>query len=187
MTQPGPQLEALLHRLADCPPDFLLPPHEISVPAILCDHWRVLGLHSPESAQLSFVESALPELQQLLAVLLWLLRDEWFVARPQLADATLRLLKSGQLAQLARLVGAEDFIHDPDRREELVRLCLMKLKLRPQGETAEQAADRLTTLDSVERDRVIRETRAAEARVREVRAAMARKAAEEAAARYSPE
>jgi hypothetical protein len=78
-------------------------------------------------------------------------------------------------------------INDPDRREELVRLCLKGLGLIPQGESAAQAADRLTTLDSVERDRVIRETRQAEARAREIREAMARKRAEEAAARYSPE
>jgi hypothetical protein len=50
-----------------------------------------------------------------------------------------------------------------------------------------QAADRLNALDSLERDRVIRETRAAEERAQKVREAMAKKKAEEAAARYSPE
>ncbi|OOK67654.1 hypothetical protein BZL30_7641 [Mycobacterium kansasii] len=57
----------------------------------------------------------------------------------------------------------------------------------PAGETVEQAADRLSTLDSATRARVEAEARAAEARAKEVRAALARKRAEEAAARASRE
>jgi hypothetical protein len=45
----------------------------------------------------------------------------------------------------------------------------------------------LNTLDSVERKRVVEKTREAEARARQIREAMARRAAQEAAARYSPE
>jgi hypothetical protein len=57
----------------------------------------------------------------------------------------------------------------------------------PAGETAEQAADRLSTLDSQTRNRVEAEARAAEVRASEVRAALKRKRAEEAAARASRE
>jgi hypothetical protein len=78
-------------------------------------------------------------------------------------------------------------VGDPDRREELVRVCLAELGLRPRGETVAQAMDRLNTLDSVERKRVVDQTREAEARARQIREAMARRAAQEAAARYSPE
>ena len=85
------------------------------------------------------------------------------------------MLGSERLRQLARLVKAELFVSDPDRREELARFVLASLDLRPAGETVEQASDRLTTLDSVERDRVLRRTAAAEKRAREVRQAMARK------------
>ena len=76
---------------------------------------------------------------------------------------------------------------DGDRREELVRLCLSELGIRPAGETVDEATDRLNTLDSVERVNVVRKTRKAEARARKIREEMARKRAEEAAARYSPE
>ncbi len=76
---------------------------------------------------------------------------------------------------------------DPDRREELSRLCLRALNLRPAGETAAQAQDRLTTLNTVERQHVIAAARAAEERARQIREAMAKQAAEEAADKWSRE
>lgn len=187
MSPTGPQLDALLHRLAECPPDFLLAPGEIDVVALACDHFRALGVAIPAAPARRELAAVTGEACSLPAIVLWLMRDEWFLARPELAEATWRLLHSPAMTNLAKLVRPEALIHDPDRREELVRLCLQGLNLIPAGETAAQAADRLTTLDSVERDRVIRRTREAEARAREVREAMARRRAEEAAARYSRE
>ncbi|MBP7601669.1 MAG: hypothetical protein KA750_09995, partial [Thermoflexales bacterium] len=61
------------------------------------------------------------------------------------------------------------------------------LALRPAGESVAQAQDRLATLNTAERQRVIQAARAAEERARAVREAMARKAAEEAAAKYNRE
>jgi hypothetical protein len=177
----------LLHRLAECPPDFLLGPGEIDVVALACDHFRALGVAIPSLQDRRSLAALADDAKRLLPVVLWLLRDPWFVARPLLAEATGKLLRSDPLTKLARLVHPEALINDPDRREELVRLCLKGLGLVPDGESPAQAADRLTTLDSVERDRVIRKTRQAEARAREIREAMVRKRAEEAAARYSRE
>jgi hypothetical protein len=187
MVPTGPQLDRLLHRLADCPPDFLLGPGEIEVLALACDHFRALGVAIPGPRERRSLAALPSETQGLLPIVLWLLRDDWFLARPELAQATWRLLLSDALTKLAKIVLAEAFINDSDRREELARLCLKALGLVPEGESAVQAADRLTTLDSVERERVIRRTRQAEARAREIREAMARKRAEEAAARYSRE
>ncbi len=85
------------------------------------------------------------------------------------------------LDELAELVKAPQLIADSDRREELSRLCLKALDLRPAGETAAQAQDRLTTLNTAERQRVVAAARAAEERARQIREAMAKKAAEEAA------
>jgi hypothetical protein len=187
VSQSGPQLDRLLHRLAECPPEFLLPPKERDVTALACDHFRALGQPIPSPQQRRFIAVLPAESQLVISIVLWLLRDDWFMAQPKLADATWQLLQSDSLVQLAKLARADAIVNDPDRREELVRLCLKALGLRPEGESAAQAADRLTTLDSVERERVIRQTRKAEARAREIREAMARKRAEEAAARYSPE
>lgn len=187
MSREGPALEGLLHRLAECPPEFLLSPSEIDVVALVCDHLRLLSAGMPSAAQRQALQAVSPEHQRLIAVTVWLLHDDWFLAHAEFADATMSFLRSSELTQLSKLVRAEVIVSDSDRREELIRLCLHALGLRPSGESIAQAADRLTTLDSVERDRVIHKTRAAEARAREIRGAMARKAAEEAAARYSPE
>lgn len=187
MLQPGPPLDQLLHRLAECPPDFLLGPGQIDVTALACDHFRALGVAIPSLQERRSLAALSKEARGLAPVVLWLLRDAWFLARPQLGEATWKLLLSDALSRLANLIRPDAIINDPDRREELVRLCLKGLGLMPDGESEAQAADRLTTLDSVERKRVIRQTRQAEARAREIREAMARKRAEEAAARYSRE
>jgi hypothetical protein len=176
-----------VHRLADCPADFLLPPDELDLVALACDHFRALGLAIPSPDERRFLAALPSESQRLVPIVLWLLRDDWFIARPELAEATWTFLRSDSLMRLAKLVPPDAMVNDPDRREELVRLCLKGLALVPAGESAAQAADRLTTLDSVERERVIRKTRKKEARAREIREAMARRRAEEAAARYSPE
>jgi hypothetical protein len=123
---------------------------------------------------------------RLIAVATWLLHDDWFLARPALAPAVWMLLSQG-LDDLAAVASAQDVVRDPDRREELVRVCLKHLGLRPRGETVVQATDRLNTLDSAERLKVVRQTRDAEARARAIREKMAAEAARAAAARYAPE
>ena len=64
-------------------------------------------------------------------------------------------------------------------------VALARLGLRPAGETIAQAQDRLTTLSSAERQRVMRAARAAEERARAIREALVRKAAQESADKYT--
>jgi len=59
--------------------------------------------------------------------------------------------------------------------------------VRPAGETAAQAQDRLAAVSSGERLRVIEAARLAEERAREIREALARKAAQEAADKWTRE
>src|SRR5262249_14398859 len=107
-------------------------------------------------------------------------------SKSALAEKALALLRDG-LKLLEGAVRAADCVTDPDRREELARYCLKQLGLRPHGESENAAADRLAALDSIERIRVAQEARKAEERVRAIRAAMAKRAAEEAAAKYGRE
>ncbi|HKZ68457.1 MAG TPA: hypothetical protein VJ020_00155, partial [Anaerolineales bacterium] len=100
--------------------------------------------------------------------------------------SALALLSTG-LDELASITTANKFVSDPDRREELARLCLRGLGLRPAGETEAQAQDRLATLNTAERQRVIKAARAAEERARQIREEMAKKAAEEAADKWGRE
>lgn len=189
-TEEGPPLQELARRLAECPADFLSDPDStVDVAAVISDLSRALGgtlLTADEIARFRGVVR--PEMKRVRLALIasWLLYDPWFRAQQRFASAVLSFLGIG-LGELAALIEPRTFITDPDRREELARLTLHALGLRPAGETEAQAADRLNTLSSVERTRVIQETRPAQERVQQVRAAMRKKAAEEAAAAYGRE
>ncbi len=194
MDREGPLLEALTHRLAECPPEFLLPAGTkrrdaefVDFIAVVADHFRALDGQEIVELVPTLANSAETDARrQLILISVWLLHDEWFLGEPSLAAAMWSLFCDG-LSTLADLVPAAEFTRDADRREELVRVCLKHLGLRPRGESVAQAMDRLNTLDSIERLRVLRDTRAAEARARLVRQQMARKAAEAAAVRYGAE
>jgi hypothetical protein len=188
----GPPIEALTRRLAECPAEFLENPRlgtkdGICVTAVVSDLLEALG-GAPLSAQDSSFEDVGPKYNWLRTVLVatWLLHDQWFRTRGNLATLAHPLLVE-HLVEMSKLVQAPQLVADQDRREELARICLKYLQLLPAGETQAQADDRLTTISTSERLRVIKEAQAAEARAREIREAMARKAAEEAAAHYSRE
>jgi hypothetical protein len=187
MTTEGPEIERLVRRLAECPGEFLATPAgSPDFIAVVCDHMRRMVPdtppdRSPALAVLRRVDAAHLEL---VAVVCWMLHDDWFLERPDTAPGMWALFVSDVLKRLAELVKPAAFVTDPDRREELARTCMKSLALVPKGESASQAADRLTALDSVERHRVLKATAAAERRAREIREAMARKKAEESVSRY---
>lgn len=193
----GPVVAALTHRLSECPAEFLEPPRiedegVVHVDAIVSDLVRFTG-GAPLTAQDTGVfrkgkgrGAAATNHLKVVLVAAWLLNDPWFANRRLPADRLLELLAT-TLAGVAAVVPAAAFVTDPDRREELVRLCLEDLDLRPSGESADEAADRLTSLNSVERKKVAAEAKKAEERARRIREAMKKKEAEEAAARYGRE
>lgn len=183
-------METLTRRLSECPPEFLEEPKiggvgRIETAAVVSDLLRDLGAESltlQQASAFGYNAKAQREKLQLVLIACWLLHDSWFLTRKS-NQGILKLLKEG-LTDLTALVTPEKFVSDADRREELVRVCLKALGLRPKGETLAQAQDRLATLNTVERARVIREAQAAEERARAIREEMARKAAEEAASYY---
>ncbi len=195
MKSEGPLLETLTRRLAECPPDFLAEPRlgsagVVNVAAVVSDLLVELGgagLTSTDAKNLTTPTTKQTRNRlRLTLIMAWLLHDPWFQERGGLTDLARRLLTRG-LEESAALTEATKFVSDPDRREELARLCLKELGLRPAGETEAQAQDRLATLNTAERQRVIAAAREAEERARQIREAMARQAAEEAADKWSRE
>lgn len=192
MLLPGPPLETLLRRLTDTPPDFLDTPRaggtgHVAVAAVIND-LLALGPGRASLAELRRFEGDSADAGRLRVTLLlaWLLADDSL--RGQLGDrAALLAVLDGTAAELAALAPAPKYLSDPDRREELVRILLARLALRPQGETADQAADRLSALSATERRRLLEASRAAEARAREIREALVRKAAEASADKWTRE
>jgi hypothetical protein len=194
MKHEGPLLESLTRRLAECPAEFLDEPRigrkgRITVAAVVNDLLRDLGGQSLAPDQLDPFQSNDSRQRNRLRLILiacWLLHDSWFQDQNNLAPSLLALLSTG-LDELASITTANKFVSDPDRREELARLCLRGLGLLPAGETEAQAQDRLATLNTAERQRVIKAAREAEDRARQIREAMAKKAAEEAADKWGRE
>lgn len=194
MQREGPVLETLTRRLAETPEDFLAEPRigqagRVHTAAVVGDLLRTLGGFAPAEALRRFHGTDARADRNRLSialVLCWLLADEWF-ARASLPPLTVLAVLDGESRELAEQSPAAKFVTDPDRREELARLALARLGFRPAGETQAQAQDRLTTLSSAERARVMRAARAAEQRARDIREALMRKAADEAADKWGRE
>jgi hypothetical protein len=194
MEKAGPDLETLTHRLADTPLEFLDEPRigpvgRVHVAALVND---TLALHGTR-ASLAMLErftgkDGTKDRNRLALAMIaaWLLADPWFLAA-RLTHAQLVGIFDAALAELAAVTPAHKFVSDPDRREELARVVLVRLGYRPAGETEAQASDRLSRISGTERRRMLAASRAAEQRAREVREALARKAAEEAADKWSRE
>ena len=194
MQAEGPLLESLTRRLAETPEDFLAEPFigqagRIHVAAVVGDLLRKLG-SSPSLVQLDvfFGSDARQDRNRLALTLLlcWLLSEDWF-RQAHIEQSSLLKVLDTEARELASQVASQKFVTDPDRREELARVVLARLGFRPAGETIAQAQDRLTTLNSTERARVMKAARVAEKRAREIREALARKAAEESADKWTRE
>ncbi len=194
MQREGPPLEQLTHRLAEAPEDFLAEPRisnagSVHVAAVVGDLIETLCGSVGAAELAAFAGRDAQEDRNRLALTLlfcWLLADEWFRGVKPKASDVLELLDP-TARELAAQAASAKFLRDPDRREELARLALARLGYRPAGETLAQAQDRLTAISSTERTRVMRAARAAEERARAIREALARKAAEEAADKWTRE
>lgn len=173
----------LTRRLADTPTDFLADPTSVAVAAVVSDVLLMAGgapLAAEEAARFEVDE---PRWRRAVLVTCWLVADPALLARGPAALS--EWLCARDLFTLSLLVDPLNFVRDPDRREELARLTLRALSVSPSGETTAQAADRLSTVDSVKRHEVLLAAKAAEERAAAVRKAMAEERAREAAARYS--
>lgn len=178
----GPEIDDLVRHLTECPEEFLMEPgpQGIRVGAVVYDTLLHLGYES-----IPKLDPLERNVSRVTLVTCWLLYHRWF-RQAQLGAQAESLL--GQLPlELAEVVDAEKLVTDPDRREELVRLAIHRLGLIPAGESPSHAADRLQSISSVERARLLRETRAQAEHARNLREAMATQRAREAASRYTGE
>ncbi len=206
MTTPGPLLEHLTRRLAETPADLLVEPAMgpaagVETGAVVGDVLRALGARELDTRWLLTLHpakagKAVRNLLRVTLVASGLLADPSFRGKADAAKAQAWL--RDQLQDLTAITTADACVKDDERREELARLCLKALGFLPQGEREAQAQDRLESISSVERKRVIaasrhvqeeaRKRRALEEeRARKVREEMQRKAAEEAAAKGTRE
>lgn len=186
----GPSVTSLTHHLSTAPLELVDTADLGHTPALLNDTLLALGMAPLAAAE----KAALMDRQapggdnRLRAVraALSCLSAPWFTDNAGSFDRQriLAFLTTG-LCEVSRVVNPRYFITDPEGREELARRVLQALELLPEGETAAQAADRMTSVDSVERKKVVEKSREAQRRAQEIREALARKEAEEAASKMT--
>jgi hypothetical protein len=201
MTATAPELPPLaefLRWLAEMPQSFSATPEgfsggppTVSVPAVVADLIDTMHNEPPDSEFLRPFRSG-DHSKKERNRLRWVLAACHLLWHPALRSLPLpldrlRLLLVDDLAGLAAVVSADELRHDEERREELVRRTLHILDLSLPGESQAEAEDRLAQVNCVERQRLVREAAEKERRARDIREQLARQAAQEAAARYSPE
>ncbi len=198
MQQEGPALEHVLQRITATPPDFLAEPRianrgEVEVLAVVRDllaaRFASAG-HALDLTALEFLIGRDPKRQRnhlsIALLMSWLLADTALRIESASQRAVLDLLRE-DAAQLAAYTNAQTLFDDTERREELARLTLGRLGLRPAGESELQAQDRFTSISSLERARILRASQQAEQRARAIRETLAKKAADEAADKWTRE
>lgn len=197
MQREGPFLEQLTRRLADTPRDFLedpspADPANISVVALVNDLMNAHGTRLSDAELKPFVDPGQSKKDAhrnwltVCAVGCWLAADETLRQTGIPSKGLMKFLLE-TTRDLASAASAAKYLQDPDRREEFARIVLADLNMRPAGETIAQAQDRLHAISSTERTRMIKAAQAAEARARKIREELARKAAAEAADKYTRE
>lgn len=195
----GPEIRVLTQHLAECPEIFLEEPIQpsgqgsVNVAAVVSDLLVKQGgkkLTATEAKAFRYPsKKGVRKHRNRLRVTLL---ASWLYSCPELQGWSPHVqlrswLKKG-LNELANLVSADELVGDAERREEFARICLDAISLHPKGETHSEAQNRLAALSTVERARVVKAARAAEARARKVREEMlAKERARQAASTYSRE
>lgn len=201
MKNPGPPLEELIDHLILIPGEFLEGNQKsadsvaVNIPAIVNDLLLDLGGNplSDEEITKHFPEKKDNKADKnnyyrIVSILCYIYEYSYFLEKKSGAELVKTYLLSQKLIELSKAVrSADEFITDPDRREEICRVALNVLNYYPEGENEKNAMDRLNTLDSVERKKILAKTEDAQKRARELREAMMRQEAEEAASKMSRE
>lgn len=91
------------------------------------------------------------------------------------------------LKELSRFVTPKEWLSDEDRSEEFVRMALSACQIYPDGESTEDAMDRLEALSTLKRNNVLNESSEAYNRIIAIRRQMAEQKAREAANVYGRE
>lgn len=193
MDRIGPPLETLTRRLTDTPAEFLDAPRlggseGVAVAALVNDLPHKLGgrAEAAELARFAGRPSERPNRLALVMIGVWLLDDD-ALGRAGMDCADVLRFLGDAVGELADITAARQFVADPDRREELARVALARLGMRPEGESVAQAGDRLSSVSGTERRRLVAASREAERRARAIREALAAKAAQESADKMTRE
>lgn len=116
----------------------------------------------------------------------WLLSHQDFKNNPVIEDKLYNFWFV-ELQLASAYVKSNEWINDDERAEEMVRLLLYCCEIIPYGENQEEAADKLSSLSSVDRHKVLKQSYEAHERIMNIKREMEEKRAREAANTYGRE
>ncbi|RAW00364.1 hypothetical protein [Pseudochryseolinea flava] len=185
------ELFALLHHLKNCPSDFLDVKENLSkmiTKALIADLFRKLFNDFEDDKDLKALLSQLNVSENEYRAIRV---ATWFFDQPLFHDNNLQdgitSFLFERLPLLSKHVKAETWLDDEDRTEEFVREALRSCHVLIDGESEDEAQDRLDALSTIKRLKILEETNAPLLRMKAIRQAMAEKKAREAANVYGRE
>jgi hypothetical protein len=193
MAGPDIDIHQLMRRLAQCPPDIYdfssldsTGPVPLALAQDVIFHLGGGALEKKDRNHLIQLQTKRPTEAAFLMLGCYVLSHPIFLRRSELIPGCISLFRTG-FSELADVSRARDFVLNTERREELVRLCLRSLAIRPSGESKESFKNRWESLDSVRRVELMQKAAQLRKRQEELRKAMEEKAAREAASKWSRE
>ena len=185
----------LVTHLRKCPDVFLKPSlfvdeNGIDSSALICDTYRTVKhdfltveFNIPVTTELEAIDD---NHWRAIHISIWLLNHPCFVNNPKISNQ-LEAFWFTDLLHTAAFVNYKKWINDEERAEELVRLLLKCCEIIPSNESLEEAADKFSSLSSVDRHKVLEESYKAHERIMRIKKEMAEKKAREAANAYGRE
>ena len=195
MLMPKYDLFELVTHLKKCPEIFLKPSNLLARDgldsiALISDTYRMVSaiflkkeLNVPAKINFNSIDD---NYWKAIHISCWLLYHHSFRNKPALENK-LRLFWFEELYHVTQYVKYKEWITDEERAEEMVRLLLLCFEILPNGESIAEAADKLSSISSVDRQKVLRQSYEAHERIMNIKREMAEKKAREAANTYGRE
>jgi len=183
------EIRYYIKRIAEFP-TFQTQPGKIDIAALWNDTLIRFTNEINNSKHLEHLKSANhsdKNLQGLHTLIIHILSDQEWEKENFVPKKLIDFLNT-KLPELASSVSPyTEWIHDNERAEELVRLLFAALDLLPLKEDKKYFEDRLRSIDTIERIKILEESKKAQERAKEILERMKRAEEEEAASKYNRE
>lgn len=185
----------LVTHLRKCPdiylePSSLIENEGLNSIALVCDTYRIVcndflkkGFKKPSDYNLAYIDD---NHWRAIHISIWLLSHQNFINSAFIEDKLYNFWFE-ELSEASLYVKFKEWISDDERAEEMVRLLLHCCEIIPDGENQDEAADKLSSLSSADRQKVLKQSYEAHERIMNIKREMAEKKAREAANTYGRE
>lgn len=185
----------LVTHLRKCPDSYLKPSDffeeaGLNSIALISDTYRIVSnnflkkdFKNPTDFDLKLIDD---NHWRAIHISTWLLSHQDFVNNPQIENKLYQFWFE-ELLKATVYVKYNEWISDDERAEEMIRLLLYCCEIMPYGESHNEAADKLSSINSEERYRVLKESYEAHERIMNIQREMAEQKAREAANVYGRE